>query len=131
VVAEGLPDFEGDWRDLLEAHQQEVGWGEMARAYGLASRYADLGLSGEDLLALKETGLGWGEIAHAQAIAAAELGLSFDQALDMVRSGLGWGEIRDGLGLPPGPPPWAAGGQKDRDKEPGPPDWANDGEDKD
>ena len=43
IVAEGLEGFEGDWRELLEAHRDEVGWGSMARAYGLASRYSVIG----------------------------------------------------------------------------------------
>jgi hypothetical protein len=126
VIAEGLPGFEGDWQDLLAAHQEEVGWGEIARAYGLASRYEELGLTGEELLDLKqEDGLGWGEIAHAQALAAADLDLLFEDALAKITGGMGWGEIRDELGLPPGPPPWSHGGGKDKDKEPGPPEWAN------
>jgi hypothetical protein len=144
VIAEGLEGFEGDWRDLLAAHQEEIGWGQIARAYGLADRYADLNLTGEELLALKtENDLGWGQIRHAQAIAAADLGVSFDQAVSMMVEGMEWEDIRDELGLPEGPPPWAGGGNKDKetgppawagggnkDKETGPPAWANNDKDK-
>ncbi len=130
IVAEGLEGFEGDWRDLLAIHQEDVGWGQIAHAYGLAELYADLGVSGEALLALKDSGLGWGEIRHAQAIAAADLGVSFEQVVVMMQDGLEWGDIREGLGLPDGPPPWANGGNKDKDKVTGPPKWANGGKNK-
>ncbi len=119
VIAEGLPGYNGDWRTLLDSHRQGQGWGEVTHAYGLSSRFTDLGLSGESLLTLKESGLGWGPIIHAQSLATADIGVSFDEAVGLLQAGLGWGEIRDELSLPPGPPPWASAGNSDDGNGPG------------
>lgn len=57
--------FDGfDWEELVEMHLSEegLGWGEITKAYRLASR---LGLNPEDLLQQRAQGIGWGEILQA------------------------------------------------------------------
>lgn len=112
VVAESMPEGSGtDWRDLLQAHLDGQGWGQLSHAYGLKGRFNTLDLSPEELLELRESGLGWGQIVHAQALASADIGVSFEEAVTMLQNGLGWGEIRAELGLENGPPPWAGQGK--------------------
>lgn len=114
VVAEGI---DGDWQELLAAHREGTGWGQLGHAYGLQKQFAGLGAPPEELLALRESGLGWGQIKKAYALANADLGVSVDDATEMMRNELEWEEIQSQLGLDVGgPPPWAGGPNKNQNR---------------
>lgn len=126
-LSQYLPGFEGSWEELLQRKQAGTGWGQMKVAFQLA----DDNISAEALLTLKASGVGWGQIKQAQALAETGL-VSFDEVLQLIQGGMGWGDIRDQLGLPPGPPPWAGGGNDKNNGNQGggalnqgPPPWAN------
>lgn len=145
VIAAGLDDEETDWLDILAWHtEDDLGWGQISHAYGLAEYFSELGLTPAEILELRLTEeIGWGQIVQAQAIATLaaemELELTFDDVLEMILAGEGWGEIRETLELPPGPPPWAGLGPVKKgdlsdhpsqtrgpgeEKQNGPPPWA-------
>lgn len=113
-LSQTLPGYEGTWENLLQAHGEGQGWGEVMFAHRFAASLGEgSNLTPDELLRLKqEEGLGWGQIRQVQAIAEAGLA-SFDDATGWIAAGMEWEEIREQLGLEEGPPPWA-----------GPPSWA-------
>lgn len=120
-LSQQLSAVSDNWQALLQQKKEAgLGWGHFKMAYRTAGKEGDP----QALLAWRQSGLGWGQIRQAQ-ILDGESSAELESIIEMMQAGLGWGDIRAELGLPPGQPPWAGGGQ---DKgEHGPPPWAQGG----